>query len=132
MITVAILGILVSVAYPSYRDTVVKARRADAKAVLMEAAQWMEQFYTENDRYDQDREGNAVVLPSTLGAAPKEGDTKYYAIALNPSATATTFTLRATPNSNGAQDADQCGALTLDNTGNRGVLGAGASADRCW
>lgn len=132
MITVAIVGILAAVAYPSYRDSVVKARRADAKAVLVEAAQWMERYYTENARYDQDRDGTAVALPTALSAAPKEGNTKYYAIALDPEPTRTTYTLEATPNSSGGQDADSCGALTLTNTGARGVSGSGATVDRCW
>jgi type IV pilus assembly protein PilE len=133
MITVAIVGILAAIAYPSYRDSLIKSRRADAKAVLLEAAQWMERFYTENARYDQDRAGDAVALPAALSAAPKEGSTKYYAITLVDADLArTTFTLQAAPNSNGGQDADPCGTLTLTNTGARGVLGEGASADRCW
>lgn len=132
MITVAIVGILAAIAYPSYQDSVIKARRADAKAVLMEAAQWMERYYTENARYDQDPDGTAVALPTTLSAAPKEGDTKYYAVALDPDPTRTTFALKATPNSNGGQDTDACGALTLTNTGARGISGTGISADRCW
>ncbi|MBK5940605.1 hypothetical protein CCR96_15375 [Halochromatium roseum] len=132
MITVAIVGILAAVSYPSYRDTVIKARRADAKAVLTEGAQWMHRFYTEHARYDEDGAGNAVALPVSLAAAPKEGSTKYYSIALDPKPTRTSFRLKATPNSNGGQDDDTCGALTLSNTGAKGVSGEGASVERCW
>ena len=61
MIVVAIIGILAGIAYPTYQDSVRKSRRADAEAVLLELAQWMERFYTENNRYDQTRAGVAAV-----------------------------------------------------------------------
>jgi type IV pilus assembly protein PilE len=76
VIVVAIVAILATIAYPSYQDSVRKSRRADAKGVLMEAAQWMERFYTENNRYDQTRAGVAVALPASLQTSPKEGPTK--------------------------------------------------------
>ena len=41
MITVAIIGILASVAYPSYREYVNKSRRVQAKTTLVAAQQWM-------------------------------------------------------------------------------------------
>lgn len=130
MITVAIVGILAAVAYPSYQDSVRKSRRADAKAVLLEAAQWMERFYTENNRYDQDTGGTAVALPTSLAASPKDGATKYYNIAFNPAAAQSTFTLRATPTSNGGQDNDPCGYLTLNNLGQKGV--ESSTVEKCW
>ena len=46
MITVAIIGILASVAYPSYREYVNKSRRVQAKTTFVAAQQWMERFYT--------------------------------------------------------------------------------------
>jgi type IV pilus assembly protein PilE len=41
MITVSIIGILASVAYPSYSDHVVRTRRATAAGCAMELAQFM-------------------------------------------------------------------------------------------
>jgi len=133
MIVVAIIAILATIAYPSYQDSVRKSRRADAKGVLMEAAQWMERFYTENNRYDQTRAGATVALPGSLQTSPKEGPTKYYDIALNPDPPGqNTFTLQATPRATGGQNQDSCGGLTLTNTGAKGVLGAGATVAKCW
>ena len=50
MITVAIIAILASVAYPSYRDHVAKGRRAEAKALATEAAH--EDTLRDADRLD--------------------------------------------------------------------------------
>lgn len=135
MIVVAVIAILAAIAYPSYQDSVRKSRRADAKAVLLEAAQWMERFYTENNRYDQNRAGTAVTdatqFPgSGLAEAPKEGGTKYYDITISTVAQ-NSYTLQAAPK--GAQSSDACKTLTLANTGARGVAGgATKTADECW
>ncbi|MBT5967504.1 MAG: prepilin-type N-terminal cleavage/methylation domain-containing protein, partial [Gammaproteobacteria bacterium] len=42
MITVAIIGILASIAYPSYQESVYKSRRADGKGALLGLANAME------------------------------------------------------------------------------------------
>ena len=137
MIVVAIVAILAAIAYPSYQDSVRRSRRADAVSVLLQAGQWMEQFYTTNFRYDQDRGGTAVAARfavSGLTQSPKTGATVYYDIALAaaPAVTATTFTLTATPRA-GTQFEDRCKTLTLNQAGVKGVTGgATLSANECW
>ncbi len=81
MIVVAVVGILAAIAYPSYQEQVRKSRRADGAAVLMQNAQFLERFFTENGRYDQDRGGTAVALP--YATSPLDGDATYYNISLN-------------------------------------------------
>ncbi len=139
MITVAVVAILAAIAYPSYQDSVRKSRRADAKSVLLQATQWMERFYTENNRYDQNRAGTAVALPAGLTQAPIEGGTKYYNISLSPnctgaaSVTANAFTLWACPITTTDQNNDKCKTLTLTHTGVKGVAGgASLTVDECW
>ena len=51
MIVVIVLGILAAVAYPNYRDTAARAKRNEAKAILLEIAQNQERFYLQNSRY---------------------------------------------------------------------------------
>ena len=124
IIVVAIIGVLAAIAYPSYQDSVRKSRRADARAVLLEAAQFMERRYTENLTAGY----AGVALPAALQAAPKDGNPKYHTVTLTNLA-ATTFTLNAAPQ--GAQSSDPCGTLSLTNTGAKTVSGS-KPVDECW
>lgn len=124
MVAVAIVGILASVAYPSYLEQVRKGRRAEAQAVLMEASQFLERQATMNMRFDQDAAGTAVALPSALTKAPKEGASKFYDVSLQ-SVGANAYTLQAVPA--GVHGGDSCGTLTVTHTGVKGA----AKAD-CW
>ena len=51
MITVAIVGILAAVAYPSYRDSILKGRRAEAREALTDLLQQQERFLTQRNTY---------------------------------------------------------------------------------
>lgn len=131
IIAVAIVGILAAIAYPTYVDSVRKARRAEARATLIELAQWMERNYTMAHRYDQNPAGapiNTAALP--FKEAPKDGTPKVYDLTVT-APNANSFTLRAVPK--GAQAGDKCGTLTLNQAGQRGVEGAvGMTAADCW
>ena len=131
MIVVVSVAILSSIAYPSYLNQVTQSRRADAQAVLMEAAQFMERFYTENNRYHQDTGGTAVALPVQLRESPRDSGTKSYDITVQ-AATASTYTLRATPKNAQAGD----GFIQITNTFAKGwdsdSSGALSAAEQTW
>ncbi|MEX2123838.1 MAG: type IV pilin protein [Woeseia sp.] len=120
MVVVVIIGILASIAYPSYQEQVRKTRRADGKAMLMETAQQLERCYTRFAAYDD--AGCGVVLPVDSA----EG---FYVVSGAPGAAA--FTLDATPQGDQANDA-KCGVLRFTSTGLQGSLGADADANDCW
>jgi type IV pilus assembly protein PilE len=124
MVVVAVITILVAIALPSYNEQVRKSRRADAQAVLLEAAQFLERFYTENGRYDQNTAGTAVALPTVLQQAPKDGATKFYDVTISAVAQQG-YTLRAAPK--GGHTGDRCGNMTVNNLGTT----AAAQTD-CW
>ena len=51
MITVAIVGILAAIAYPSYQDSILKGRRAEGRTALLNLLQQQERFYTQTGSY---------------------------------------------------------------------------------
>ena len=109
MIAIVIVGILAAIALPVYQQYVLRTHRTEAKAILMETAQFLERYYTTNHTYV-----GAAVLS---GVSPKgaSGAGVRYTIAFSAGPTASAYTLRAVPAN--AQTSDACGALTLSNTG---------------
>lgn len=124
MIVVAIVGILAAIAYPSYQRYVQDSRRSDARANLVQLAQFMERYYTANGRY-VDAGGNAPALP--YNEAPRDGADKYYDLQLNP-VTAQAYTLQAVPK--GAMAGDRCGTLSITQAGVKAVTSG--TVDECW
>lgn len=127
MITVAVLGIIVAVAYPSFTQQIAKTRRNDAKTSLLNCAQMLERFNTQSGTYTAS--ADAAVNGACTGAT-RSG---YYTmpIANVPStAGASTFLIRATPT--GAQTSDACGALTFTQDGTKGVSGGTLTSASCW
>lgn len=137
MITVAIISILVAIAYPSYSESIAKSRRADAQSVLLQGAQYLERIYTERGGYNKKADGTTgtlsdVGLPANLTKSPVDGSSTYYTISTTGTFDGNTFTLAATPS--GSQSNDKCGTLTLTNAGVKGISGNNASVDvnYCW
>jgi len=119
MIVVAILGILAAVAFPSYQKYTTKSHRVDAEKNLGELAQYMERYFTENGRYDQDSGSTAVSLP--FSKSPKDGSKTHYNIALS-AVSSTAFTLKATPTGSQATNDTKCGILSVNSAGVKCVL----------
>lgn len=126
MITVAIVGILSAIAIPSYQEYVRRGARAEAKAGLLQAAQWMERAATVTGVYPTTAANGANFFPAGLRSVPSNR----YAITV--ASTMGTFTLTATPQN--AQTGDRCGAFTLTHSGVRDntSLASGATSADCW
>ena len=116
MIVVAIVAIIAAIGYPSYQASVRKAHRADGKGALEGLAQAMERYFTANNTYLGAAAGGGNTGAPTIypTEAPLDGNNKLYNLTIQ-AATATTFTVRATPKNGQAGD----GLLELDNTGAR-------------
>ncbi|MDD3017583.1 MAG: type IV pilin protein [Comamonas sp.] len=122
MIVVAIVGILSAIAYPSYTEYVRKGHRAEARAGLLQAAQWMERAATATGTYPL-----TASFPDSLKSVPGGR----YAISV-ASDNGASFTLTAAPQ--GVQAGDKCGSYTLTHTGTPGntSLKTGTTKEECW
>lgn len=117
MITVAIVGILAAVAYPSYTSYVVKSNRAAAQAFLLNVANREEQYVLDARQYAT-ATTNAEVN-TNLGLSVPSEVSKYYTVTIaNGAGGVRTFVITATPLAGSAQASD--GPLTLDNAGTKG------------
>ena len=115
MITVAIIGILAAIAFPSYQGQVRKANRAATQAVMMDAANKQVIYLSAQRKY-------ASTL-AEMSITPPAESTKFYTIVIgaNNATTPPSFTITATPNAGTAQVPD--GDLTLDSVGNKARKG---------
>ena len=119
MIVVAIVGILAAIAFPAYQNQMLASRRSDGQSAIMNMAALMEAYYTENNTY-------VGANTTTLGItnASQQG---YYTVSVT-AASATGYTLSATPVAGGPQVADTtCSPLTITNTNVKGP-----TPTTCW
>ena len=131
MVTVAIVAILASIAYPSYVEQISRSRRADAQAAMLETAQWIERQYTVSNAYN--KKGDGSTLDTAALPALKTKTAEVYTLSFgNTTAaaapTATAFTLRMVPK--GAMSSDKCGTMALSSTGAKSVSTGTVAA--CW
>ena len=120
MITIAIIGILAAIAYPSYTDFVSRSNRTEAQGELLRLANLQEQLFVDTRAYTTDMK--------ELGQAadPYITDSGFYSI----DATVTnngTYILQAT--ALGAQASNDSACLNLQVN----ELGAkSATSSSCW
>ena len=114
MIAVAVIGILASIAYPSYTDYVRKARRATAESALMDIASRQHTYLLSRRTFT----ANATDLGFSV---PQELVGHYTFTIAAPSAT--TFSVTAEPK--GAQAADSEQELEINELGEKKPSAAG-------
>ena len=127
MIVVAIVAILSAIALPSYQEYIRRGHRAEARAALLQAAQWLERAATATGTYPL-----TASFPTTLTTMQSGRYTVAVASPPASAASGAAFTLTATPA--GGQVGDKCGIYTLTHSGVRGAASAasGALVTECW
>ncbi|MCQ4323708.1 pilus assembly protein PilE [Stutzerimonas stutzeri] len=120
MVTVVIIGILASIAFPSYQEFVKRGNRTEGQAFLSEVAARQERYFSQNNEYTDDVDKLKLKNGST-------SETGKYELSIDVVAGDGGYTLTAEQQFNDTA----CGNLTLTATGVKGVSGSKAAAD-CW
>ena len=132
MIVVAVIAILAAVAYPSYRDSVLKGRRAEARTALTELLQQQERYMTQNNSYLAFTNNAGTTTPAAVPFKTYSGDspanaTYYLSAAACPSSTiAECVVVAAEP----IQADPEAGTLQMLSTGTKTCTGSRPSV--CW
>ena len=127
IVAMLIIAVLTAIAIPNYRAYVARGNRAEARANLLEAANWMERWRTERGRYDDPANVNNPPPGFPWAQIPRVGGPKYNVAVV---ATAATYTITAT--AIGPMAGDACATLSIDQTGLRTFTGGAGSQELCW
>ena len=126
-----VLGILASIAIPSYRAYLIRSQRSDAMTALLSLQTAEEKHYLQNNQYTSDITSAPTAAPPGLGLLDTSAH-GLYTLSVVPTADLQGYTATATPVSGkGQQDDTKCMNLTLTDTGVKGVSGTDDVAN-CW
>jgi type IV pilus assembly protein PilE len=132
LVTIAIIGILASIAYPAYRQQVLRTQRTDATAALLRVAAAQERYYLQNNAYA----ATAAITTAPPGGLGIPGtDRRYYTLTIESADLATAFTAVAVPVAGGPQVRDtDCARFTLTEAQLRGATKSGGAdnTEACW
>jgi type IV pilus assembly protein PilE len=138
MIVIMIVAILAAIAYPAFNRYAFRARRAEGKDMLMQAATAEERYFTNFNTY--------INVPATLNL-PATSLNQYYTLniaagTLNPVTCAVqagvitnSYVVSAVIDVSKPQANDACGTLMLDNQGVRCPNPTNVAANvngSCW
>ena len=133
MVVLVVISIIVAYAYPSYTQFIIRAKRNAGTSMLLQIANRQQQFFMNNKQYSGSLA--ALGLPADTFMITDDGSycadadmDRVYNLSLS-NATATTYTLTATPQLRQAAKDMACANLTLTHTG---LKGNSAGGNKCW
>lgn len=122
LIVLAIVGVLSTIGYPTYRDYLIRTHRLDGQSALIALACRMETFHMQHQTYQTATIGTGTTTDVLAHAITDNG---WYQLSI-VHASDTSFLLQATPVKSQATNDTLCQWLTLDNIGIKGP------AEQCW
>jgi type IV pilus assembly protein PilE len=129
LVVIVVLGILASIAFPSYRAYLLRAQRAEAKTALLQLQAGQEKFYLNGNSYT---DAIDTASPDGLGLSDFT-ETGKYQITVELGEGGQSYTATAAPAADGGQEDDTlCGSFTITDTGVRGNEDATLSTAECW
>lgn len=133
MMVIVILGIIVAIAYPSYRAFKLRVHRTEATLALLDVADRMQQYYVDNKTYTND------FVALGLGGEPFITENANYSVRVRDNGggggacpIAVCFELEAAPIGMQADDTD-CALFKLNSAGVKAAVADNNSQnDSCW
>jgi type IV pilus assembly protein PilE len=125
MTVVAIVGILLTIAMPSYQSYTMRSHRADAQSELVDISARQERFLSQNNTYTVD-----IITAAGLNLGSATSSDGYYNLAVaacGGGTIATCYLITATAIGPQAGDAE-CATITLSSTG----VKSGTTPGTCW
>jgi type IV pilus assembly protein PilE len=119
VLVVGLLGLMLSIAMPSYQSYLQRGHRVEAIRLLLEAAACQERHRALVGAFDTTRcTGNS--------------DNKFYRLTIEPEGqtSSSEFVLLAEPLER--QQGDICGSLSLDQSGTQRISGPQGNLQKCW
>lgn len=124
MIVVVIAAVLAAVAYPSYQQYAIRANRSAAQSFILGVANKQEQYILDARQY-------ADSLSTLSMSVPVEVSRNYAisiaGVTLSPPA----YSIVATPTGTQLTKDTQCGTVTINQAGQKGISGSGPVTE-CW
>jgi type IV pilus assembly protein PilE len=118
VVVMVIAGILAAIAIPNYSEYVVRSNRSAAQSFIADVASRQAQFFLDRRTYATTVAALNLTVPADIASR--------YAFAIDVQAgPPLTYLVTATPIA--SQASDRCGALTINQAGNKT-----AAASRCW
>ncbi|MFC0118980.1 type IV pilin protein [Pseudoalteromonas xiamenensis] len=117
LIAIAILGILYSLAMPSYARYIQESRRNEAQQTMFQTATHLERIYTRQGGYPKNYDVPVSEYYTFTYVPLTAIDDDYFRA----------YKLSAAPKSGSGQTGDICGTLSIDHQSK-----LGASSDGCW
>ena len=118
LVVMVIAGILAAIAIPNYSEYVVRSNRSAAQSFIADVASRQAQFFLDRRTY-------ATTVAALNLPVPAEVASRYAFVIDVQAGPPLTYTVTATPT--GPQVNDRCGALTINQAGNKTAAGP-----RCW
>ena len=118
MVVLALMAVLLTVAIPSYRQYIQRGERAEAIRLMLAIAQCQERIRANTGYYDTTQCLDGM-------------DHASYSLRIQPIGTpgSPVFEVVAEPNE---PEGNTCGALSLDQTGARGITSESGTLSACW